>query len=363
MSMKSDLKYWIGFTLIPGVGPVRFSHLWKYFGDLEKAWRASEPELEASGLDQKSIQAILAQRPRINLDAELEKLSRYKVKALTLDEPSYPPRLRETYDAPPVLYIRGDVSPEDEWSLAVVGSRRVTTYGRQVTEELVASLAQAGLTIVSGLARGIDTIAHRAALKAGGRTIAISACGLDMVYPGENLQLAQDIMQHGALVSDYPLGTRPRAENFPRRNRLMSGFSLGVLVTEARDKSGALITANLALEQDREVFAVPGNIFSPPSRGCNRLVRDGAKLVQEVSDILEELNLSLVPREPQREMLPENEVEAQIAKLLSQEPLHIDEICRSTRLPTPTVASTLSLLELKGMVRSLGGMNYVAAGQ
>lgn len=357
----SELEYWIGFSLIPGIGPVRLSRIREHFGDLGRAWQASGAELEAAGLDRRTMKAILAQRPRINLEAEVAKLTRYRVKVLTLDDPSYPPRLREIYEAPPVLYIRGELLPEDEWALAVVGSRRVTAYGRQVTEELVTGLVKAGLTIVSGLARGIDTIAHRAALKAGGRTIAVLACGLDLVYPGENLELAQEIMQHGALVSDYPLGTRPRAENFPRRNRIMSGLSLGVLVTEAMERSGALITANLALEQDREVFAVPGNIFSPASRGCNRLIRDGAKLVQEVNDILEELNLNLVPQEPQK-ALPENEVEAQIVRLLSQEPRHIDEICRTTKLPTSTVASTLALMELKGMVRSLGGMNYALLG-
>jgi len=357
----SELKYWIGFSLIPGIGPVRLSQIREHFGDLERAWQANGPELEAIGLDQRAVKTILAQRPRINLEAEMAKLARYRIKVLTLDDPSYPPRLREIYEAPPVLYVRGELLPEDEWALAVVGSRRVTTYGRQVTEELVTGLVEAGLTIVSGLARGVDTIAHRAALKAGGRTIAVLACGLDLVYPGENLELAQEIMQHGALVSDYPLGTRPRAENFPRRNRIMSGLSLGVLVTEAMERSGALITANLALEQDREVFAVPGNIFSPASRGCNRLIRDGAKLVQEVNDILEELNLNLVPKAPQK-ALPENEVEAQIVQLLSQEPRHIDEICRTTRLPTSTVASTLALMELKGMVRSLGGMNYALLG-
>ncbi len=356
----SELKYWIGFTLIPGIGPVRFSRIREYFGDLERAWQASGPELEAAGLDQKASKTIVAQRSKVDLEAEMEKLARYKVKVLTLGDASYPPRLREIYEAPPVLYVRGEILPEDEWALAVVGSRRVTSYGRQVTEELTTGLAQAGLTIVSGLARGVDTVAHRAALKAEGRTIAVLGCGLDMVYPGENLRLAQEIIQHGALISDYPLGTRPKPENFPRRNRIMSGLSLGVLVTEAMDRSGALITANLALEQDREVFAVPGNVFSPASRGCNRLIRDGAKLVQEVNDILEELNLSLVPQHLGKEVLPENEVESQIVRLLSREPLHIDEICRNTKLPTSTVASTLALMELKGMVRQLGGMNYVA---
>ncbi len=361
----SEVKYWVGFNMIPGIGRVRFGRLLEYFGDLEKAWHADPAELKSAGLDSRSVQAIAARRPKIELEAAMDRLERYNVNVLTQTNPSFPQRLKEIYDVPPVLYVRGTLTPDDEWALAVVGTRRATMYGREVTERLVTDLAKNKITIVSGLARGIDSIAHRAALAAGGRTIAVFACGLDMVYPAENQKLAREIIEHGALVSDYPLGTKPKAENFPRRNRIMSGLSLGVLVTEAMERSGALITARLALEQDREVFAVPGSILSLSSQGSNRLIRDGAKLVLDVNDILEELNLSMVPQqlefmEPE-ELLPENETELLLLKCLSREPLHIDELCRHSSLPISTVSSTLTMMELKGMVNQLGNMDYVIA--
>ncbi|MDD5094539.1 MAG: DNA-processing protein DprA [Dehalococcoidia bacterium] len=358
----STVKYWVGFNRIPGIGRARFGRLIDYFGNLETAWHATPSELAAAGLDNRSLQAIVTHRPRIDLDAEMEKLDRYKVSALTRDNPSFPKRLKEIYDAPPVLYVRGKLIPEDEWALAVVGTRHATMYGREVTQRLVTDLAANHFTIVSGLARGIDTIAHRAALQAGGRTIAVFACGLDTIYPPENQRLAEEITEHGALVSDYPLGIKPRAENFPQRNRIMSGLSLGVLVTESMESGGAMITANLALQQDREVFAVPGSILSPASRGTNSLIRAGAKAVSEVNDILEELNLSMAPQQlgfaDIHQSLPENTTELMLLEHLSSGPFHIDELCHLTRLPVPTVSSTLTIMELKGMVKHLGNMNY-----
>ena len=270
---SEDIKYWVGFSLIPGIGRVRFSQLESYFGGLESAWQASPSDLRQAGLDKSARRAITSWRPKISLEAEMEKLDRYKVKVLTWHDSDYPSRLKEIYDYPPVLYIRGSLLPEDEWCLAVVGTRRATVYGRQVAEEIATDLAQSRITIVSGLAKGIDSVAHTAALEAGGRTIAVCASGLDIVYPAENANLARRIMQRGALVSEYALGTKPRADNFPRRNRIMSGMSLGVLAVEAGQSSGALITANLALEQNREVFAVPGSILSPSSVGTNRLIQ------------------------------------------------------------------------------------------
>ncbi len=358
----SDLKYWVGFNLIPGIGRAKFSQLLSHFGNMETAWHASSAELKAAGLDQRSAQTVISRRAEVSPDAEMEKLERYHVQALTWNDPAFPPRLKEIYDVPPVLYVRGNLTPEDEWSIAVVGTRRATIYGREVTERIASDLARNKITVISGLARGIDSVAHRAALANGGRTVAVFASGLDIVYPAENLKLAQDIIEHGALVSDYPLGTRPRAENFPRRNRIMSGLSLGVLVTEAGEASGALITANLALEQNREVFAVPGSILSPASRGSNRLIQDGAKLVRDAGDILEELNLSMVPRQLEiKELIPSDETEALLLRQLGPEPIHIDEVCRQSQLPISMVSSTLALMELKGMVRQLGGMNYVLA--
>jgi DNA processing protein len=231
-----------------------------------------------------------------------------------------------------------------------------------VTEEIVADLARSQITIVSGLARGIDSVAHRAALDAGGKTVAVFGSGLDIVYPGENAKLAQTIMEHGALVSEYPLGIKPKAEYFPLRNRIMSGLSLGVLVVEAGERSGALITAHQAVEQNREVFAIPGSILSPASQGTNRLIQEGAKLVRNYTDILEELNLTIVVQQAEiKEFSPVDKVESAILKQLSSEPNHIDEICRRSGLPMPEVSSTLAMLELKGIARQVGNMNYVLA--
>ena len=362
MKTNKDIKYWIGFNIIPGIGRVKFNQLENYFGNLENAWKASPSELKQASLDSNSINAVNSWRPKISLEAEMERLDRYGIKALSYNDPVYPSRLKEIYDYPPLLYIRGSLLPQDEWCLAVVGTRRATVYGKQVTDEIVTDLAQSKITIVSGLAKGIDSIAHRSALAAGGRSIAVFACGLDIVYPSENTELARSIIQQGALVSEYPLGTRPRAENFPRRNRIMSGLSLGVLVTEANETSGAIITANMALEQNREVFAIPGSILSPASRGTNRLIQEGAKLVRDYSDILEELNLTAVARQIEmREVIPSSDVESQLLKQLSAEPAHIDEICRSSGLPASTVSSTLTMMELKGLTKQVGNMNYVLA--
>ncbi|MDO8687563.1 MAG: DNA-processing protein DprA, partial [Dehalococcoidales bacterium] len=282
-----NLKYWVGFSLIPGIGRVRLTQLENHFGNLVDAWKATPAELKQSGLDEGSIRAVISCRTKISLEAELEKLDRYGVKVLTYHDPDYPSRLKEIYDHPPVLYLRGSLLPEDEWCLSVVGTRRATVYGRQVTEEIVTDLARNKITIVSGLAKGIDTVAHHSALEAGGRTLAVFGCGLDTVYPSENAELARRIMQQGAIISEYPLGTKPKPEHFPRRNRIMSGLSLGVLVIEAGDTSGAMITAHLALEQNREVFAIPGSILSPASQGTNHLIQEGAKLVTDYTDILE----------------------------------------------------------------------------
>ena len=359
---KEDIKYWVGFSLISGIGPVRFTQLENYFTSLENAWKAGPAELKQAGLDSGAIRAITSQRSKISLEAEMEKLDRFGVKVFTWHDEGYPSRLKEIYDYPPLIYVRGSLLPEDEWCLAVVGTRRATVYGRQVTEEIVADLARSNITIVSGLAKGIDSVAHNSALEAGGRSIAVFACGLDIVYPSENANLARSIIQQGALISEYPLGTRPRAENFPRRNRIMSGLSLGVLIIEAGETSGAMITARLALEQNREVFAVPGSILSPASKGTNHLIQEGAKLVRDYTDILEELNLMAVAHQIEmKEVLPSSDTESLLLKQLRAEPTHIDEVCRSSGLPISTVSSTLAMMELKGLVKQVGTMNYVLA--
>jgi len=359
---RKDIEYWVGFSLVPGIGRVRFTQLENYFGNLEDAWKAKTVDLKQAGLDSSSLNAITQWRPKISLAAEMKRLGRYGVKVLTWHDDDYPARLKEIYDFPPVLYIRGSLLPQDEWCLAVVGTRRATVYGRQVTEEIVADLARSKITIVSGLAKGIDTVAHNSALETGGRSIAVFACGLDTVYPAENANLARRIMQQGALISEYPLGTRPKPENFPRRNRIMSGLSLGVLITEAGETSGAIITANMALEQNREVLAVPGSILSPVSKGTNQLIQEGAKLVRDYTDILEELNLTAVAHQIEmKELIPASDTESLLLKCLTAEPIHIDAICRSTALPVSMVSSTLAMMELKGLVKQVGTMNYVLA--
>jgi DNA processing protein len=362
MVNEKELKHWVSFSRMPGIGRVKISQLLERFTTLENAWKASAGDLKKSGLDSKTVENIINLRIRIDPDEELDNLKKYKIKAITCDSPAYPQRLKEIYDYPPVLYIRGNLLSEDESCLAVVGTRRATVYGRQVTEEIVTDLARNGITIVSGLARGIDSIAHRAALEVGARTIAVFACGLDIVYPAENAKLAREILERGTLISEYPLGTKPKADNFPRRNRIMSGLSLGVLVIEAGESSGALITANQALEQNREVFAVPGSILSPASRGTNHLIQEGAKLVRNYIDILEELNLTIMAQQLEmKELLPVDETESLLLKQLSREPTHIDDICRHSGLTAASVSSMLTMMELKGMVKQVGGMNYVLA--
>jgi len=358
----SDTQYWVAFNRIAGVGRARYQLLEKRFGRLENAWRATAAELRAAGLDERTVTAIVAQRPNVSPEAEVERLARLNVRAIAWNDAAYPPHLKEIFDLPPVLYVRGELTDADEWAVAVVGTRRPTPYGRQVAEHLASDLATQGITIVSGLARGIDAIAHRAALDHGGRTVAVMACGLDIVYPPEHLKLAQEVREAGALVSDYPPGTQPRGEHFPRRNRIMSGLSLGVLVVEGDVKSGALITAGLALEQNREVFAVPGSVFSPQSRGTHQLIQEGAKLVQNARDVLEELNLTMVPQQLEmKTLIPADDTEQQLLRHISTEPIHIDEVRRRSGLPIAAVSSALAMLELKGLVRQMGSMSYVRA--
>jgi DNA processing protein len=269
--------------------------------------------------------------------------------------------LKEIDQPPPVLYVRGTLKTEDEWAVAVVGTRRISAYGRQVSEELAASLAQSGVTVVSGLARGVDAVAHQSALKAGGRTLAVLGSGVDRIYPPEHRGLAEQMLAHGALLSDYAPGTPPDASNFPPRNRIISGLSMAVVVVEAGETSGALITAQFAVDQGRDVFAVPGNILAPQSKGTNRLIQQGAQPLLAVRDLLETLDLNLATEQRSvRKVLPANEVEARLLGLLGPEPMHLDEIGQQTGLPIERVSATLVMMELKGLVRQVGGLNYVA---
>jgi DNA processing protein len=359
---ERDVRWWVGFNKVPGIGAARLRALLDYFGDLETAWNASAHDLRQAALDRRSLDNLLEARDKLDLEAEVERLDRAGVRVLTWDDADYPPNLRQVYNAPPVLYVRGCLDSRDEWAVAVVGTRRASVYGKEAARMVGTGLAQAGVTVISGLARGIDSVAHRTALDAGGRTVAVLGCGVDVIYPSQNARMAAEIVERGALVSEYALGTRPDARNFPPRNRIISGLALGTVVVEADFGSGALITAGFAAEQGREVFAVPGNVFARGSRGTNDLIQQGAKMVCGVADILEELNLTMVSEQAQvRAVIPENETEAVLLKHLSAEPVHVDALGRAVKLPIAQVSSTLALMELKGMVRQVGGMSYVLA--
>jgi DNA processing protein len=357
---QDETKYWVALSRISAVGRVRVERLERYFGLLERAWEASSVELREAGIEEKVAASIVAQRRTLSPDAEMERLQRLGIEALTWNDSRYPPRLRHCSDRPPVLYVRGSLEERDEWAVGVVGTRRATVYGRQAAETIAGDLTRHQVTVVSGLARGIDSVAHQAALQAGGRTIAVLPCSLDKVYPVQNTRLAQAIREQGALVSEYPPGMPIHREFFFRRNRIIAGMTLGVLVVEAGERSGALLTAQNALEENREVFAVPGSIFSPYSRGTNELIQAGAKLARDAKDVLSELNLTMVAEQVEvQAALPADESELTLLRHMSAEPAHIDEIGRLAQLSPAAVSGALALLELKGLVREVGGLNYV----
>ena len=358
--MSDTRQYWVAFSLVKGIGAVRFQALLNFFGDPQIAWGAPTEALREAGLSEKVIENVVELRSAINLDQVWDQLEAKGITVLIQTDENYPRRLQELEQPPPVLYMLGELTSEDEWAVAVVGTRRVTAYGRQVAEDIAGTLARNGISVISGLARGIDSISHQAALHAGGRTIAVLGSGLDRIYPPENRRLAEQIAAHGALISDYSPGTPPEASNFPPRNRLISGLSLAVVIVEAGQTSGALITAAFAADQGREVFAVPGNISSPGSKGTNRLIRDGAQPLLHPEQVLEALELTMVAEQrTARVVLPADAVEAQLFEALGREPLHIDEIRSRTDLPIEKVTATLALMELKGMVRQVGGMQYI----
>src|SRR5689334_21304169 len=356
-----DKKYWVGFNLIKGIGAVRIQALINQFEDLESAWKAAPVDLAGAGLSLKLIERIVQAREQVDLEKVWARIESQGIKILTWRDEVYPQRLKEIKQPPPVLYIRGGHLPDDLFAVAIVGTRRVTPYGRQITEELAAYLAANRITLVSGLARGVDAIAHQTALKAGGRTIGVLGSGVDRIYPPEHRSLAEKMMESGAIVSDYAPGTPPDASNFPPRNRIISGLSLAVVVIEAGETSGALITAEFAAEQGREVFAVPGSILAPQSKGTNKLIQNGALPLLSVNDLMQPLNLThMGEHKAARKTIPSDETEARLMTVLGAEPLHVDEIRNQTDLPIEKVSATLALMELKGMVRQVGGMNYVA---
>lgn len=353
--------FWLAFSLVPDIGVKRLGLLLDWFGDLERAWSATESQLRQAGLDERPLQSLLASRQTLNIAQEVEKVARVGAQLVTLADAHYPPHLRKLHDAPAVLYVRGQLMPEDERALSVVGTRRASPYGREAAYQLARQLAAHGTTVISGLAHGIDSQAHQGALDGGGRTLAVLGCGIDRIYPADNQKLAHRILGSGALVSEFRIGTPPEGRNFPRRNRVISGMGLGVLIVEAPEKSGAMITASVALEQGKDVFAVPGNIFSPSSAGSNRLIQDGAKLVTKVEDILDEFELvheQTRTRRSTERLAPSNPIESHLLELLTADPLHVDELVRMSGLNVSEVTSTLTILELKGLARAAGYMQY-----
>lgn len=357
----NERNYWILWNQLYGnIGPVRFGQLLKAFGNAEKAWEAPEEAFIKLGWSPKTLGA-LKKRRNLAVEPILEQLSKLKAKVITVGEEGYLEGLRTIYDPPPLLYVRGELLPSDSLSLAVVGTRRMTRYGREVVEALIPELSTAGLTIISGLALGTDAAAHRSALSAGGRTVAILACGIDQIYPPSNAKLGEEIIRRGrgAIITEFPPGTPTYPSNFPVRNRIISGVALGTLVIEAAERSGTFHTVRAALEQGREVFAVPGSIFSPFSAGTAKLIQSGATPVTSAKDILERLEVEVKSKMQEvRETMPMTKKEEELLTLIGDDERHVDEIIKKASMSTNEVLSTLTLLEMKGLVKSLGSGLY-----
>ena len=356
-----QLRYWLALTLIKGLGPVTAKQVVTAFGDAREVFRQkTEQIVSVAGINQSRAQLIAYFNDWNLIDKAIERVERFGATIITFHDPLYPEGLKQIYDPPPVLFLKGELQPNDRFAVAIVGSRICTNYGKDVTQKMTASLCAKGFTIISGMARGIDTIAHTSTIKAGGRTIAVLGSGIDVPYPAENVQLFSKIPESGAIISEFPPGTRPIKENFPKRNRLISAMSLGVLVVEASERSGALITARHAVEQGKEVFAIPGNINWLTSKGTNDLIKKGARLVDDTDDIVEELAplLKGYLREAKRELPPLNEEEHAILRICDREPTHIDDIIRQTNMAPSRVMSVLLDLELKGVVKQWEGKKF-----
>ncbi|MBD3181080.1 DNA-protecting protein DprA [Candidatus Poribacteria bacterium] len=362
---SEDVKDWITLSMIPGVGGVIFKRLLDFFGSPKAVLNASLKQLNSViGLTPLICDAIIEYRGKISIDKEMDLIQRNNCRIITIRDKSYPENLKAIYDPPPVIYVIGDILPEDSHAISVVGTRKASAYGKEAAEYISGQLASKGYTVISGMAYGIDTAAHKAALKSRGRTIAVMGNGVDIVYPERNAGLRKEIMASGAIVSEFSMGTPPLKANFPRRNRIVSGMSLGTLIVEAPERSGALITADCALEQGREVFAIPGQIFSQKSSGTHDLIKQGAKLVHSVQDIISELP----PLESLKSKIQKTEEEIFEVNLTGDErivwesigssPIYIDNISRQAKLPAYKVAAVLVMLELKGLVSQSAGKMF-----
>lgn len=363
-----ELYYYLALSDVPGIGRVLYKRLIDAFASPEAAFSASPSKLkDVEGINDKIIKELKDFRPDDEkINNELVKIKDSGVRFITLNDNDYPQNLKTIYDPPPYLYVKGGFKNEDRLSVAIIGSRSATNYGRQITETISKELSSLGITIVSGMARGIDSFAHQSTLDAGGRTIAVLGCGIDIAYPPENKGLMMRIKDSGAIVSEFPFGTPPEAANFPQRNRIISGLSLGTVVIEAADDSGSLITANYAIEQGRELFAVPGNITSRMSKGSNSLIKKGAKLINSADDIIEEL----IPRlKGELKDIRSLKNSAAIANLsdeerlvfdnISLEPKHIDKLTIESKMPTNKTSALLLNMELKGAVKRLSGNMFI----
>lgn len=359
-----EIKDWLTLKAIPDITDNLYKRLIEEFDSPKRVLKAEEKDLaKVPEIKRNVVRAIVGKRADVTDEWEL--IKRHKIDIITLNDESYPKSLKEIYDPPPLLYVKGEIKREDKNAIAIVGSRRATTYGKLTAQRLAAQLAAQGITIVSGMARGIDSEAHKGALAVGGRTIAVLGCGIDVVYPPENRALEDRIASSGAVITEFPFGTRPFAGNFPKRNRIISGLSLGVIIVEAAQKSGALITARLALEQGREVFAVPGSTTSPYSRGTHNLIKEGAKLVENTEDILEELEPLIEIRKkkkkgtkgfPRPVLSKEEEI---IYNLITQEPKYIDLLIQESRLPAQKAMVVLTNLQIKSLIKELAGKNFI----
>ncbi len=357
------MKYLNALNTIPGLGTKKMKLLIKFFENGEQIWQANQSQLIASGIGDSLSQKIISARPLIDIEKEWLKLEKENVLAIPLTDPHYPVLLKQIPDNPYLIYMKGDLSCLDLPLVAIVGSRKLTEYGKRVARGFARDLANNDICVVSGLAFGIDAEAHLGALSAKGRTIAVLGNSLDeeSIAPRSNFQLSQEILNNGGLlISEFPIKTSASTGTFPARNRIMAGMSLGTIVIEAAEKSGSLITANLALDYNREVFAVPGSIFSPQSTGTHLLIKAGAKLTTNIQDILTELRLENALENPAKSIILNlTKDEEAVHKILSHESLHIDRIAKLTKLETSTISSILAMLEIKGAIKNVGGQNYI----